>query len=146
MIGPKNGHPMFDFIFEHNLNKNGYFDSVEKRNNLAFTLEVLSEQIMYQFLKDLKDKYPDYNKITFAGGIFANVKLNQFINNTSLFDEIFDSSFDKKSVQLITDICEEISSNKCVFIISHRKDAIYSNNYKTISLQKKNGVTNMLEN
>ena len=68
------------------------------------------------------------------------------IFNFVLFDEIFDSSFDKKSVQLITDICEEISSNKCVFIISHRKDAIYSNNYKTISLQKKNGVTNMLEN
>ena len=68
------------------------------------------------------------------------------IFNFVLFDEIFDSSFDKKSVQLITDICEEISLNKCVFIISHRKDAIYSNNYKTISLQKKNGVTNMLEN
>ena len=68
------------------------------------------------------------------------------IFNFVLFDEIFDSSFDKKSVQLITDICEEISSNKSVFIISHRKDAIYSNNYKTISLQKKNGVTNMLEN
>jgi carbamoyltransferase len=44
---------------------------------------------MYQFLKDLKDKYPDYKKITFAGGIFANVKLNQYINNTPLFDEIF---------------------------------------------------------
>jgi carbamoyltransferase len=89
IIGPSNGHPMFEFIFEHNLNKNGYFDSVEKRNNLAFTLEILSEQIMYQFLKDLKDKYPDYKKITFAGGIFANVKLNQYINNTPLFDEIF---------------------------------------------------------
>lgn len=66
--------------------------------------------------------------------------------NFVLFDEIFDSSFDKKSVQLITDICEEISLKKCVFIISHRKDAIYSNNYKTISLQKKNGITNMVEN
>jgi len=65
--------------------------------------------------------------------------------NFVLFDEIFDSSFDKKSVQLITDICEEISRNKCVFIISHRKDAIYSNNYKTISLQKKKGITTMLE-
>jgi DNA repair exonuclease SbcCD ATPase subunit len=66
--------------------------------------------------------------------------------NFVLFDEIFDSSFDKKSVQLITDICEEISMNKCVFIISHRKDAIYSNNFKTLSLQKKNGITTVLEN
>ena len=66
--------------------------------------------------------------------------------NFVLFDEIFDSSFDKKSVQLITDICEEIAQKKCVFIISHRKDAIYSNNFKTINLQKKNGVTTMLEN
>lgn len=65
--------------------------------------------------------------------------------NFVLFDEIFDSSFDKKSVQLITDICEEISKNKCVFIISHRKDAIYSNNYKTINLQKKKGITTLLE-
>ena len=66
--------------------------------------------------------------------------------NFVLFDEIFDSSFDKKSVQLITDICEEISLKKGVFIISHRKDAIYSNNYKTISLQKRNGITTRLEN
>lgn len=66
--------------------------------------------------------------------------------NFVLFDEIFDSSFDKKSVQLITDICEEIAQKKCVFIISHRKDAIYSNNFKAINLQKKNGVTTLLEN
>jgi len=66
--------------------------------------------------------------------------------NFVLFDEIFDSSFDKKSVQLITNICEEISKNKCVFIISHRKDAIYSNNYKTINLQKKKGITCLVEN
>lgn len=66
--------------------------------------------------------------------------------NFVLFDEIFDSSFDKKSVQLITDICEEISLKKGVFIISHRKDAIYSNNYKTISLQKRNGITTRVEN
>lgn len=65
--------------------------------------------------------------------------------NFVLFDEIFDSSFDKKSVQLITDICEEISKNKCVFIISHRKDAIYSNNFKTINLQKKKGITSLVE-
>lgn len=66
--------------------------------------------------------------------------------NFVLFDEIFDSSFDKKSVYLITEICNEISKNKCVFIISHRKDAINSNNYKTVSLQKKKGITTMLEN
>lgn len=89
IIGPKNGHGMFDFIFEHNLKPKGYFDSPERRNNLAFTLEILSEQVLHAFLKDLKDKYPDYKKITFAGGLFANVKLNQSLNNSILFDEIF---------------------------------------------------------
>ena len=66
--------------------------------------------------------------------------------NFVLFDEIFDSSFDKKSVYLITEICNEIAKNKCVFIISHRKDAIFSNDYKTINLQKKKGITVRLEN
>lgn len=88
-FGPSNGHSMFDYIFSENLNKQGYFDSPQVKNDLAFTLQQLSEESFYEFLKDLHVKYPEYKKVTMSGGVFANVKLNQFINKLNFFDEIF---------------------------------------------------------
>jgi carbamoyltransferase len=38
---------------------------------------------------DLKTKFPEYKKICLSGGLFANVKLNMFLNDLDIFDEIF---------------------------------------------------------
>ena len=130
---------------------NHYLNKLDSNSRIAF------DSYFEDSLTDSVGKIASYANLSGAekkavdlACMFSFMEMRELQNfpifNFVLFDEIFDSSFDKKSVQLITDICEEISSNKCVFIISHRKDAIYSNNYKTISLQKKNGVTNMLEN
>lgn len=61
----------------------------EFRSNFAYTLEYITEEIFKEFLFDVKTMYPDYKKLCLSGGLFANVKLNQMINNTNLFDEIF---------------------------------------------------------
>jgi carbamoyltransferase len=44
---------------------------------------------MYEYLKDISINFPEYRKICFSGGLFANVKLNKFINDLDLFDEIY---------------------------------------------------------
>ena len=88
-FGPSNWEAQFDFIFNKKLTEQGYFNSDENKNDLAYCLEQYSEELMWSYLKDLKNRYPDYKKITFNGGVFANVKLNQSINNFNFFDEIF---------------------------------------------------------
>ena len=59
------------------------------RNDFAYTLQYVTEEIFKEFLLDLRTSFPEYNKICLSGGLFANVKLNQMINNSGLFDEIF---------------------------------------------------------
>jgi carbamoyltransferase len=44
---------------------------------------------MLRFLNDLHKKFPEYKKLCLSGGIFANVKLNQKINQLSWVDEIY---------------------------------------------------------
>ena len=88
-FGPSNSETLFDFIFVDKLKNSGYFDSEENRNDLAFCLEKHTEELMWQYLRDLKSRYPDYNKVTFNGGLFANVKLNQSINSFNFFEEIY---------------------------------------------------------
>lgn len=65
------------------------FDDQQFKADYAFTLQYYTEEIMGNFLKDISNKYPDYRKICFSGGLFANVKMNQYINNLNLFDEIY---------------------------------------------------------
>ena len=63
--------------------------SSEFRANLAYTLQHHTNQIFLSYLEDVRQKYPEYRKLCLAGGLFANVKLNQAINESGLFDEIF---------------------------------------------------------
>lgn len=126
-------------------------------NKLDANSRIIFDNYFEDSLTDSMGKVASYANLSGAekkavdlACMFSFMEMRELQNfpmfNFVLFDEIFDSSFDKKSVYLITEICNEIAKNKCVFIISHRKDAIYSNNYKTINLQKKKGITTMLEN
>jgi len=40
----------------------------------------LTEDLVLEFLDDLHKLYPEYTKIAFSGGLFANVKVNQKVN------------------------------------------------------------------
>lgn len=71
------------------MKKLGWFDDPELRNVLAFNLQKLTEDLMIQYLTDLNRSYPEYKNLVVAGGLFANVKMNQFINELPFFNEMF---------------------------------------------------------
>lgn len=59
------------------------------REDLAYCFQLLTEEYFLKFLTDIQKKYPDHTKLCLAGGLFANVKLNQKINELTSFEEIW---------------------------------------------------------
>ena len=71
------------------MRRNGWFDTNQKIANFAHTLQVWTEELFLKFLSDVHTRYPSYTKVALAGGLFANVKLNQKINQLDWVDEIY---------------------------------------------------------
>lgn len=69
--------------------ENGEFDTLRKKEIFSFNLQKLTEDLMLRFFEDLHQRYPEYKKIVLSGGLFANVKLNQKINELNWVDEIY---------------------------------------------------------
>jgi len=67
----------------------GYFDTQEKMNDVCYNLQLLTNNLFLEFLNDLHVRLPEYRKICLSGGLFANVKLNQKINELDWVDEIY---------------------------------------------------------
>jgi len=67
----------------------GYFDTQKKMEIFSFNLQKLTNDLMLEFIEDLHKKYPEYTKFCFAGGLFANVKLNQKINELDWVEEVY---------------------------------------------------------
>jgi carbamoyltransferase len=86
---PSNFEALFHYTFDSNLRKEGIFEDKELRADFAYNLQILTEELMKEFLIDLKSRYPEYTKLCLSGGLFANVKLNMFINDLGLFEEIY---------------------------------------------------------
>ena len=66
--------------------------------------------------------------------------------NISMYDELFDSSFDEKGIELITNILKERVEDldECSIVISHRKESIKAVTGDVIYLEKENGITRRL--
>lgn len=75
---------LFDMMFE-----DGFFQSQNNREIISFNLQKLTNDLMLRFINDLHTLYPEYKKLCFAGGLFANVKLNQQINELDWVDEVY---------------------------------------------------------
>ncbi len=67
----------------------GYFDTIEKREIFSFNLQKLTEDLFLKFMDDIHKRFPDYKQFCFSGGLFANVKLNQKINDLDWVEEIY---------------------------------------------------------
>ena len=67
--------------------------------------------------------------------------------NIAIYDELFDSSFDEKGIELITrilhDRVEEL--NECSIVISHRKESVKAVTGDVIFLEKDNGITRRVD-
>lgn len=59
------------------------------KQNIAYMLQMFTEQYMLEFISFFKSQFPQLKKLALAGGLFANVKLNQKINEYAGFEEIF---------------------------------------------------------
>jgi len=84
---PENGAKV-EFVYNR-LKDEGWFDTKENKLDFAYNLQKYTEDIFMEYLKDVAVKYPNYKKLALAGGVFANVKLNQIINESGLYDEVF---------------------------------------------------------
>jgi carbamoyltransferase len=113
----------------------GEFSTQEKRNIFCYNLQKLTNDLFLNFLNDLHKLYPEYKKLCFSGGLFANVKLNQKINELNWVDEIYvlppmgDEGLALgaciyKAVQL-GEITKPKKLNDVFFGISYSNDEIY---------------------
>jgi DNA repair exonuclease SbcCD ATPase subunit len=67
--------------------------------------------------------------------------------NIAIYDELFDSSFDEKGIDLITEILKERVNtlDECSIVISHRKESIKAVTGDVIFLEKQNGITRRID-
>jgi DNA repair exonuclease SbcCD ATPase subunit len=63
--------------------------------------------------------------------------------NVSIYDELLDSSLDKQGIKNVMKILDERVDkyNECVYIVTHRPDAVDTISGEIIFLEKENGVT-----
>jgi len=69
--------------------KKGYFNTQLKKEIFSFNLQKITEDLFLSFMSDLHNRFPEYTKICLSGGLFANVKLNQKINELDWVDEVY---------------------------------------------------------
>ena len=62
---------------------------IEYKADIAYNVQLLLEEEMKKFLNDLNSRYPEYKKLVLSGGLFANVKLNQKINELPWVEEVY---------------------------------------------------------
>ena len=71
------------------LKENGWYETNEQKADIAYNVQLLVEIEMIKFFNHVHSLYPDYRKLCLAGGLFANVKLNQKINELDWVDEVY---------------------------------------------------------
>jgi len=87
-FSPNSHDYLYEWWFDQ-LEKDGWFETEQGKADVAYNMQLHLEETMVAYLKDISDRYPDYRNICFAGGLFANVKMNQVINEMGCFDNIF---------------------------------------------------------
>ena len=63
--------------------------------------------------------------------------------NLAIYDELFDSSFDEKGIELVTQILQERTEelDECSIVISHRKESIKAVTGEVIYIEKEQGIS-----
>ena len=59
------------------------------REDISATVQHFVEQKTLRLIEQFHEEYPEFSKIALAGGLFANVKLNQRIWDSGLFKSLF---------------------------------------------------------
>lgn len=67
----------------------GYFDTQKNREKFSYNLQYYTNKLILEFFEDLHERFPDYSKVVLSGGLFANVKMNQVINELPWLQEMY---------------------------------------------------------
>jgi DNA repair exonuclease SbcCD ATPase subunit len=67
--------------------------------------------------------------------------------NLAIYDELFDSSFDEKGIELVTQILQERTEelDECSIVISHRKESIKAVTGEVIFIEKDNAISRRVD-
>ena len=67
--------------------------------------------------------------------------------NLAIYDELFDSSFDEKGIELVTQILQERTEelDECSIVISHRKESIKAVTGEVIYIEKEQGISRRVD-
>ena len=67
----------------------GFFNLQENREKFSYNLQLYTNELMVEFFNDLHEEFPEYKKIVVSGGLFANVKMNQKLNELPWLKELY---------------------------------------------------------
>mgnify|MGYP001220296607 CR=1 FL=1 len=70
---------------------------------------------------------------------------NSVNTNLLLMDEIFDSSLDANSTELLMSLMSNFDDNQNIFVISHKNESLLDKFSRTLTLEKKNDFSNIVE-
>jgi carbamoyltransferase len=87
-FSPSTHDYLYEWFFDQ-IEREGWFKTDQGKADVAYAMQYHLEETMVEYLTDIALRYPDYRNICFAGGLFANVKMNQVINEMGYFDNIF---------------------------------------------------------
>jgi energy-coupling factor transporter ATP-binding protein EcfA2 len=118
-----------DFFVNFNLNEN-FEETIKSRFRDEFSYASFSE--------GEKQKIDIALLLTWRQ--IAKLK-NSTNTNLLILDEIFDSSLDTNSVDLLLNILNTVSGDTNIFVISHKGDQLFDKFNNTIRFSKKNNFS-----
>jgi DNA repair exonuclease SbcCD ATPase subunit len=122
-----------DFFVNFNINEN-FEETIKSRHRDDFSYANFSE--------GEKQKIDIALLLTWRQ--IARIK-NSTNTNLLILDEIFDSSLDTASVDLLMELLKELSSDTNVFVISHKSDQLFDRFRSIIKFDKKNNFSQVIK-
>ena len=118
-----------DFFVNFNINEN-FEETIKSRHRDEFSYANFSEG----------EKQKIDISLLFTWRQIAKLK-NSTNTNLLILDEVFDSSLDSTSVELLMGLLKELSSDTNVFVISHKGDQLFDKFRSIIKFTKKNNFS-----
>ena len=118
-----------DFFVNFNINEN-FEETIKSRHRDEFSYANFSEG----------EKQKIDLSLLFTWRQIAKLK-NSTNTNLLILDEVFDSSLDSTSVELLMSLLKELSSDTNVFVISHKGDQLFDKFRSIIKFTKKNNFS-----
>ena len=118
-----------DFFVNFNINEN-FEETIKSRHRDEFSYANFSEG----------EKQKIDLSLLFTWRQIAKLK-NSTNTNLLILDEVFDSSLDSTSVELLMGLFKELSSDTNVFVISHKGDQLFDKFRSIIKFTKKNNFS-----